>query len=262
MAVHELQSFNTGIDAKCVFLDGQFHVIGGLKSKKHYIWNNGSFETLHERNGFAHYSQICHIQSKGIVLLFNEKDSESQQILVEHYDSISNVWTSLYVKLPIDEQQQRMNFGITTALNDKFIVFFGGYNQSNSTYSDEIFMFELSTHKFMISKLKCPTAGLYRAIAVSNQEMDAILVNGYVRMYCLLSDDLLNLLQLLYSSEMIYLLDINGKGPCIICDYTSTSKWKWENHIKSKRHQKERLKLLKQKVCPVWTESHREIMKK
>jgi len=147
-------------------------------------------------------------------LLFGGRNHESAQDFnaIHHYDITGNIWTYLQAQMPIDNE---VNYAATTALNESYVVFFGGWHQKKYLYSDTIFMFELSTHKFLKSEIKCPKASIYRAITKRNKEMDVLLVNGFVRKYCQsmnnISDDLLMLLQSWYCTEMIYLLDINDQ---------------------------------------------------
>eukprot|EP01084_Bolivina_argentea_P228742 386252_1 len=117
-----------------LMINNKYHVIGGIKNKKHLIWNNkqNKFDEIHH---FKHLKSglqrpgFVYIKSKQICLLFGGYDNSiewwrsnntCQDIWI--FSLRLNEWTKSETQLPIHGH----DFGYCLTKNEKFIILFGG----------------------------------------------------------------------------------------------------------------------------------------
>merc|ERR1719245_460115 len=84
-------------------------------------------------------------------------------------------WKKVSITMP---KPERVNFGITSALNNKYVILFGGYS---GCFHDDIFIFSLSTHTLTKSRVKCPERGVFEAMTMNNNKDNDLIVDGYIR---------------------------------------------------------------------------------
>eukprot|EP01084_Bolivina_argentea_P288775 495696_1 len=205
----------------CTILNNKFNIIGGRKNNKHLIWNDNTMQQIYEFNeyktGYYLSQDICNIQSKNMLLLFGGTDQNNLKKLgvVYKYNILKQEWNKLSVKMP---KPYRVNFGVTSVMNDRYILLFGGWLET-STATDVILIYCVSTQTFSESKIRCPEKGIFKAITMNYSKNDELTVFGYVRqqwnLYEMSVDMfppfyLVKLIQCWYWTGKTYLIEINS----------------------------------------------------
>ena len=71
-------------------------------------------------------------------------------------------------------------FGCTIAVNDKYVLIFGGW-QGCSFYTDDIWVYSVKNKTFRKSSINCPEKGRYQAFTVNDKQKDETAVFGFIR---------------------------------------------------------------------------------
>ncbi len=176
-----------GAHVKSILLKNRLHIIGGMENNKHVIWNNNTkqFEQMHTfneyANGYCLPHDIAFIKSKNMLLLFGGAMSgldvmDSVQLgVIYKYNILNQKWNKLSVEM---STPFRINFGVSSILNDQLVLLFGGYN---NRLTDKILIYNVLTQTFTESTKRCPISGIFKAITMHNNKKDQLTVFGYVR---------------------------------------------------------------------------------
>eukprot|EP01083_Nonionella_stella_P025428 70029_1 len=184
--VHQLKrTLELGYGAKSVFINNEFHIIGGNSNNKHFIWNHQTkeLESIYEFTEFAkglHKFELVYIQKKQILLLFGGMDSMKHQCLntIYSYCVKSKTWNKLNVKLPIS----LTDFGIVLTRDSRFVVLFGGRKSEMFTnHSDDIVVYDVQHETIVMCAIKCPHASMFKAVITDHFHNALLLVYGYIR---------------------------------------------------------------------------------
>eukprot|EP01084_Bolivina_argentea_P031173 57705_1 len=103
----------------------------------------------------------------------------------------------------------------TMAINNKYVLLFGGWDYHNGVNCDDIYIYSLKHKTLKLAKMKCPSKGKFYAITINNIIKDEKLTFGYVRnqwKICNMNHYfppyyLLKLIHSYYLNEFVYLLD-------------------------------------------------------
>eukprot|EP01083_Nonionella_stella_P166894 559434_1 len=179
-----------GLYATCLIINDSLHLIGcdHHHSNKHLKWDDEhqQFLEIQECADFdrAKITQdtIC-VQLKKMLLLFEPKWDR-----LHTYDIVKHKWNmlpSISARLP---EYRFVNYesGITTVLNDQYVLLFGGregtlFGGITTVFSDTIWIFDVSTQTFRKSKVVCPIKASFKACTVTDNRRNELVVFGFVR---------------------------------------------------------------------------------
>eukprot|EP01084_Bolivina_argentea_P136681 240712_1 len=221
--ITKLSQFHQGSSSQCVMIKNEVHLIGGFSNNKHLKYNVelNQFNTIHVfkdfENGFS--PQLVSINNN--VFIFGGEGWNKSLDTIFHYNIEQNKWNKLNVKMP----KPLSSFGCTSAINNKYVLIFGGdctkcdFSYSASVpiqYSDEIYVFSLLNKTFTKSKIACPQKGTFVAMAINDKTHDEMAVCGYIRLQWKLSNIpdhyfppvyLLEIMHSYYLTEFVHLFD-------------------------------------------------------
>ena len=137
----------------------------------YYFWRY-VFRIFPESFGFHRL-----ISLRNNLFMFGGYDRDKHEYLDTIYQCNTKEmkWSKLDIKMP----KQLYLFGCTTAINDKYVLIFGGY--SGHYHSDDIYILSLLTKRFTKSQIKCPTKSKFEAITTNDRYRDELAVFGFVR---------------------------------------------------------------------------------
>merc|ERR1712228_1059948 len=133
-------NIEVGVNPSTLFVDGQLHIIGGSRNRKHLMRDvyggdeksNNSFETIHEFEDWSKGNQNCglvYVKSKNQLILFSgynqyNDHKYAQMVWVCSLDEKKNKkkWTKK-VKMP----ERACYFGYVLSADEQYIVLIGGY---------------------------------------------------------------------------------------------------------------------------------------
>ncbi len=206
-----------GVGSQCVIIKDGLHIIGGSNNNKDFGYNQklNKFDVMHSFKGFEDgfcYHRIVSVNNN--IFVFGGYDTWNDEVLdtIHRYNIGDNLWHKLNVSLP----KQLESFGCCTAINNQYILIFGGVD--NIDECDEIYIFSLLNQEFTASKIKCPQKGHFQAIRIGDKLKDEMAVFGYIRCQWILSEIsdhyfppvyLLQLIHSYYLNEYIHLIHID-----------------------------------------------------
>eukprot|EP01084_Bolivina_argentea_P259556 437974_1 len=167
---------------QCILINNKIHSFGydaEHNTIDHYVCNyfgdeNASEErikidshlfndTKHRQFRFTNFTQIIYIKSKQCLYFLFERPMNLQK-----YSLLNKKWEIIKIYF----KYYRMK-GIN--INDKYILFYGGWDKSNSCKSHQnIYIFDIKTENVMKSKIKLPLTFIE-----SNGKLHAIHINKY-----------------------------------------------------------------------------------
>eukprot|EP01084_Bolivina_argentea_P249699 418118_1 len=142
-------------DPEFVLVNNELHLIGGMGSRKHYVFNTqinkfklrSKLLDIHTTTGF----RVVYIASKQCLYLFA---GSVAGLVVCTYSTETNTWEKLHVRL----RTTLFDFGITLTSDNRYVLLFGGTTDKihGSEYSKAIYIFDVDKCIFGKSKIKCP----------------------------------------------------------------------------------------------------------
>eukprot|EP01084_Bolivina_argentea_P228741 386251_1 len=214
-----------------LMINNKYHVIGGIKNKKHLIWNNeqNKFDEMyhfkHLKSGLQKAGFI-YVKSKQICLLFGGNDcsfypwerADHTSYDIWIFSMVSNQWEKSDIRLPI----QCTDFGYCLTKNEKFIILFGGTYPLYKYNIDTIYIWQLDLMIFTKCKIKCPMKYEFRAVSMYDQSMKVVLIRMIRHNYCAVTsntypDDVIDLIECWIGVECVYLIDYLLGGTWKIC---------------------------------------------
>eukprot|EP01084_Bolivina_argentea_P263318 445628_1 len=208
---------DVGEHVRCFFAEKKFHLIGGTKSKYHYVWNKNDkqFHVLHEFTQ-QKYGLVCpeiiYVESKELFYLFGGQDGDrtfNPIDIIYCYSSWNNIWTQLDIKMPLP----LTGFGFLSTRDGKYILLFGGYT-TGYKMTDNIYIYDLENNIFIMSQVKLPVAGIFKAAITDNFDKTLSLTYGYIRDLHLLPIDIIDSIHKMCITETVHLIQ-----------YTSGKHW-------------------------------------
>ena len=168
------------IGSSAIVIKNDLHLIGGLNGN-HLKWNKNTnqFDSLHENvasniNIHVNASKLVKVGDR-IISFGGYHDRQFLDCMME-YDIIKDAWKRLKIEMP----RAMRDFGCTSAVNDRYILLFGG-RHTNGIELDDIYIYSVLDGAFRKSRVKCPRKGKCHAIAVNGTGKDELSVYGYVR---------------------------------------------------------------------------------
>ena len=200
-------------------VDNQIHVIGGARNTKHSIWNDDKKE-LEEVFDFATIitaeinclrgSSLIHVPSKNILLLFGGKKNANPLNDIYEYSFANKEWRKWN-----DGIQFSASYAPAVLTKDeRYIIIAGSFD--GSVQGNDIFVLNIDEVSLKKSCIKCPQSGSHLIAITSNNEMDDLLVNGYIRF---INDkipmEIIDLMTQYYNMEMLHWIayETNYKKP-------------------------------------------------
>ncbi len=217
MLTHNVED-DHGIDwnSKSIVLNNSLYVLGCENSILKWDSNKNMWAKVTDMfNGrkLANFG-LVYLKKTNSLLLFGGDDYSNRKCSdsILEFEISTNKWKKLSVTLP-----KRMdNVHCLKAMNNKYVLIFGGYDNDENGWSDDIFIFCIKDKTIKKSNIKCPSKGTFSGVTVSDKEKDKKAVFGYVRKewkLCEISDHcfppnyLLGLMHSYYFNEYVYLLD-------------------------------------------------------
>ncbi|MCP4990088.1 MAG: hypothetical protein GY928_29805, partial [Colwellia sp.] len=168
--------------SKIIVLNNSLYVLGGdensiLKwdsNKK--IWTKVT--DMFNEGKLANFG-LVYLKKTNSLLLFggfdytNNQDSDS----ILEFELSTNKWNKLSVTLP----KKMDSAHCLMAMNNKYVLIFGGYDNDGNGWSDNIFIFCIKNKTIKKSNIKCPSKGIFSGVTVGDKEKDKKAVFGYVR---------------------------------------------------------------------------------
>eukprot|EP01084_Bolivina_argentea_P263478 445964_1 len=199
-----------GSEAAAVLVNNTFHIIGGDRNCKHYMWNENKsqFDLIHS---FSEYSEgyscqeIVHLQSQNALLLMGGYDGTMGFALrdIWKFSLINNKWETAKFTL----KQTSYRFACAVSPNERYIALLGDY------YSQNIYILDTKTMDIMKSKYEIPQNSYYmNAVTIINDERNKKIVFGYLRMECqifgkLFPMDIMNTIHKWYYTTDVHIID-------------------------------------------------------
>ncbi len=210
--------------SKSIILNDSLFIIGGYYNKLILKWNSESetvtkFSDMYNKMRIGIFGLINN-HKNNCLLLFggcNGNNDESVDYILE-FNMNTKQWNKLEVTLP-----QKMSYiSCTMAINNKYVLLFGGWDGERCY--DDIYIYSLKHKTIRQSKMKCPSKSVFEAITVNNNIKDEKLTFGYIRKewkICNINNYflpyyLLKLIHSYYLNEYVYLLDKRTKKHCKI----------------------------------------------
>ena len=213
------KSDHATVGSSVIVIKNELHLIGGM-NRSHLRWNKetNQFEILHlnvvsESNIFVNGSRLVGVGNR--VISFGGHWSGWLNCMME-YDIIKDVWKRLKITMP----KAMTDFGCTAAMNDRYILLFGGIDGMGFKF-DDIYVYSVWDESFRKSRIKCPKRGKFHAVAVNDKEREELCVHGYVRHQWHQSEIneqlfppryLIQIMRRYYHKEYIHLFQSGGSG--------------------------------------------------
>eukprot|EP01084_Bolivina_argentea_P130033 229589_1 len=175
-----------------VFINGDYHVFGGLTNTYHLKLNNInksiSFDRLHNFEQQNKYHGIIYAKNTNTLYLFggNCSSGERDSIWSASFDANDRTWQWEKVNnLTLPKPLSR--FGYCYHEQSRNILIFGGSTQSignrytgtKRVYYDNIYVWNIETMSIVTSKIKCPGKLPFQTVILSDPDIDVI-VSGFV----------------------------------------------------------------------------------
>ena len=201
------------------FINGKFHVIGGQRNGKHYLWDDKKYQlkllhTVTETGKGLQSASLIHVESQNKLILLGGFDWSVRKSVdrIKVYSITDNEWKELLnkngnkVKLPLALN----GFGCILTRDERYVVIFGGSSGSDGGEEVGIYYLDLRTFKWTKSLIECPVNNDYTAVLTENNDVHIFggyemfnkhghwkialreiipqygfeLICGYVRLYC------------------------------------------------------------------------------
>eukprot|EP01084_Bolivina_argentea_P275364 469591_1 len=215
-----------GMYSPTCFINNQFHLIGGHKNSRHFVFN----EDEHKFAEIFHFKEwivgnidpgLVNITFQKKLLLFGGYDFGEQATLDSIWmfdystnESMQKGWNKMNnIKLP----KGTLNSGYTMSNDQQYVFIFGG-SDGDENYLDDIYILNISDINNMYiekSGVTCPVKDLFHAMVMPKNPMDGALVCGYIR-YCMndlkidIPDDMVRILVKWVSCDYVHLLKDEG----------------------------------------------------
>ena len=201
---------NAGHSAASLFIDNNFHVLGGYYDRKHHMLKSGEdeFIEMHIFDEFARYitgGKSVHIASKNQLLFmggFGKCILWSDNIY--SCDLTTMKWKMSNLKLPVEMS----DFGVTLSNDERYLIIFGGKTRKGAT--DLIYALEMNgddNMKWRESKVKCPERGEVHTVKMEDQSFSDLIIYGYIRQYLEIEyppSDIMGILNDWYCQECVH----------------------------------------------------------
>ena len=129
---------------------------------------------------------------------------------IYQYTMPTHKWTKLEIKLPMS----LYDFIVVITKDEKYAIIMGGHDAWHK--SNRIFMFDLDTMSFIESRTKLPFRGECKAVLMSNDEENDLLIHGFIRREkntynMIIPSELIHLIGIRYSNEWVHVIS-RSKG--------------------------------------------------
>eukprot|EP01084_Bolivina_argentea_P083569 151311_1 len=231
---HETKEINitrnlmiTGCGECAIFINNKFHVIGGVQSAKHLIYNE-------KKKQFDEVYDFQYDQVFGGSALINLRKTK-QLLLIGGYGgnkALDTVYSYKYCEInpkwnkwDIHTAHRTCFFGCAITTNEDFVILLGGSKDADME-TDNISVINLKTNAILISDIVCPNTNNYHAIIMADELNEELVVFGFIRQcwqnelfssILFPHDSILKLIRSWYSVDYLYLQE---------CNDTSTHHWK------------------------------------
>eukprot|EP01084_Bolivina_argentea_P107833 192770_1 len=117
---------------------------------------------------------ILYNHTNNCLLLFGGYDWDNRDYVdyILEFNMNTKQWNKLSVSLP----KKTTDMCCTMAINNKYILLFGGYK--SGIYYDDIYIYSLKHKTLRQSKIKCPSKSDFSAITINNNIKDEMIVFG------------------------------------------------------------------------------------
>eukprot|EP01084_Bolivina_argentea_P292240 502354_1 len=206
---YEYKDTDVGITPVSVYINNNFHIIGGFFNTKHIVFDptTEQYETVHTFNELETGNSgpgLVYVSSRNELILFGGFDDKSNNDgwldSIWIYSFNNNIWKMSDVKLPLP----KCDFPYLLTNNEKYIIIIDKF---------DIYYWRFGTTQFKQSNVKCPLDSYAKAaIMTGNAVLDEILVRGVIRNDCeknnlLLPNDVVEIIINWYICEYIHILD-------------------------------------------------------
>lgn len=179
-----------GSNAVSLIIHHQFHLIGGTRNKSHLQWDNSKNELVrvHKFNRLQSLQRpgFLYLESKRMCLLFGGHDFGGNGTALNDiwvFSVINYKWSRLMdkvsgrtSKLPVPLK----DFAFCSTINERFVILCGGMHSEFGEYSRDIYIWNLRSGEFRMSRVQCPLRARFRAICMNDESM-RIVVEGLLR---------------------------------------------------------------------------------
>eukprot|EP01084_Bolivina_argentea_P197147 337892_1 len=176
-------AIDVGEHSRCFCVENKLHLIAGAKNKYHYVWNDTDkkFEKL---NVFSEHKtglvspEIIYVEPRDVFYLFGGQwdGSFNPRDTIYCYHSRKDKWETLDTKMAIP----LTGFGIVCTTDGRYVLLFGGYT-TDYQMSDQIWIYDLDEDIFILSPIRLPIAGIFKAAITDNHSYSMLLTFGYIR---------------------------------------------------------------------------------
>eukprot|EP01084_Bolivina_argentea_P278132 475028_1 len=161
-------------NSQCVILNNELFVIGGDKCHSISKWN-AETKQLTPINNIYNKTKLdvfgwTYDNNTNCVLIFggydnNTNNNNNYVDYILQYDVTKNESNKLPISLPI----AMCNVCCLNAINNNYVLIFGGYN---GVSQNDIYIYSIKTQTITKSKIKCPTKNKFGGIIVNDKMKD------------------------------------------------------------------------------------------
>ncbi len=200
-------------NSKCIIINNELFVIGGLNSHSISKWNAKSkrfvqIGSIYHKKLLDNFG-VTYENKTNSILLFGGYDTTLNYEPVDYilqYDLIAHKCDKIKVSLP----KPIMHVCCLKAIHNKYVLIFGGYGVRMNF--DDIYIYSIDRQTIKTSKIKCPSKGRFTGIISNDKMKDEKCVFGFVRNICKkYLIDLAKLIHTYYLNEWVYLLHYETK---------------------------------------------------
>eukprot|EP01084_Bolivina_argentea_P220702 373989_1 len=203
--------------SRSIIINNSLFVVGGIFNKTILKWNSESQNKtlvkvcdMYDKINMYGFEMV-YANKYNYLLLFGARDGYFNYMnYILEFNMKTKQWNKLSLSLP----QRVSSICCTMAINNKYVLIFGGFHAY-----DNIYIYSLQHKTLKQSKIKCPSESTFCAITVNDNVKDEKLTFGYVRNQWKVCDMnhyfppyyLLKLIHSYYLNEFVYLLDKRRK---------------------------------------------------
>lgn len=190
------------------------HIIGGINNDSHSIWDmntDNKPRKIHTFKDSAHDGFKClgwiYIERKDEIYLFGgyRIGTNTRSTEIRRYCVKTQKWSILSEELSVGKNY----CGVAVGSDQRYVVILGGYDQ-NSSYLDDIQVFDVDVCKLYKCNIKLPFTGACKAVVMENKTQNKLLVKGYLRKYCMKTDvfplEIMELIMKWHSTEWVHVI--------------------------------------------------------